>query len=108
MGFYPISDGEWVRLACRIVEQDLLPEHLNPIDPMKKIHPMKTFIIPLLACGSLLLFASCETTDYDDDDDDHDMHGRVTTTTTEETTLRSPYSGGPISNTIQTQTTQTR
>lgn len=72
---------------------------------------MKTFLLPLLALGSLLLFSSCETTDYDDDDDDdddHDRHGRTTVTTTEETRVRSPYIGGPVSSTIQTQTTQTR
>jgi len=78
---------------------------------MKKIPSIKTFLVPLLAFGSLLLFASCETTDYDDDDDDHDDHdrrGRTTTTTTEETVLRNPYVGGPVSSTVQTQTTQTR
>jgi hypothetical protein len=71
---------------------------------------MKTFLIPLLAFSSVLLFSSCETTDYDDDrdDDDDERRGRTTTTTTEETTVRSPYIGGPVSSTIQTQTTQMR
>jgi hypothetical protein len=71
---------------------------------------MKTFLIPLLAFGSMLLFSSCETTDYDDDrdDDDDERYGRTTTTTTEETRVSSPFIGGPVSSTVQTQTTQTR
>lgn len=103
-GVSPHFKGCWYWLGWACHSRKIFPRHLNTF------HLMKTFLIPLLAFGGLLLFPSCETTDYDEDrdDDDDERHGRTTTTTTEETRVNSPFVGGPVSRTIQTQTTQTR
>jgi hypothetical protein len=66
--------------------------------------PMKLLLTPLVALGGLAFFSSCETNHYEDSN--RSRGGPTTVTTTEETTLTRPYNRGPVSTTVETQTTR--